>query len=138
MYNFFGILGEKYYEGRERFKYPPGGKLAIPLFSRALREEFILDISRSSIRLSKNTFQNRVRVAVVLVRLDLDGAPHRNPDGEELSGTHFHIYHPNSGDKWAYLLPEIFTEPSNVMLTLDQFMDYCKIVAKPIVDSGLF
>jgi hypothetical protein len=121
----------------ERFKYPLV-KLAIPLYSRSLREEFTLDISRSTIKLSKNTFQNRTRVTIVLARLDIGGPPHRNPDDEELPGTHFHIYRHGWGDKWAYPLPEEFTNPSDTTLTLDQFMDYCKIITKPIIDGGLF
>jgi hypothetical protein len=65
--------------------------------------------------------------------LDIDGPPHRNPDGEELPGTHLHIYRPGAGSKWAVPLPGIFTNPLNVMQTLQEFMDYCKIVKKPII-----
>jgi hypothetical protein len=123
---------EKYYEGTERFQYPTiGGNLSIPLCSRSPKEEFMLDISRGNIRLSKNKFQNRARSVIVLVRLDIDGSPHRNPDGEELPGTHFHIYRPGAGSKWACPLPVIFTDPSNTRLTLQQFMTYCKIVKEP-------
>jgi hypothetical protein len=129
---------EKHYKGTERFKYPLGGKLSIPLHSVRIREEFILDISRSSIKLSKSTLQNRVRVAIVMVRLDINSSPHRNPDGEELPETHFHIYRSDAGDKWAFHLPEAFTNPNDINVTLDQFMDYCKIVSKPIIDCGLF
>lgn len=48
------------------------------------RENFLLDIRRGKIDLLKATNQNRARQTIVLVRLDLGGAPHRNPDGEEI------------------------------------------------------
>jgi hypothetical protein len=129
----------KYYEGKEVFDYPSlGGNLSIPLSSRPPKEEFILDITRGRINLRKNTFQNRVRVTIVLVRLDIDGAPHRNPDGEELPGTHLHIYCPGVGDKWAISLPSDFTNTADNILTLEQFMDYCSVVEKPIIQRGLF
>ena len=128
------LRAEKYYDGSEHFEYPTtGGSISIPLSSRAPKEEFMLDISRGKIRLSKNKFQNRARNVIALVRLDIDGSPHRNPDGEELSGTHFHLYRPDSGSKWAYPLPDIFTDTSNTRLTLQQFMIYCKIVKEPPV-----
>ena len=58
----------------------PGEKLSIELLSRDKRERFLLDISRARIDLSKVTYQNRARQAIVLLRLDLGGPPHRNPD----------------------------------------------------------
>ena len=65
--------------------YPvPGGKLIVPLTSRDGREGFYLDVSRSQINLAKVTHQNRARQIVVLMRLDIGGAPNRNPDGEEI------------------------------------------------------
>ena len=51
---------DKNYVGAQKFKYPTlGGKLNIQLSSSDKKEDFILDITRSHISLSKNTFQNR-------------------------------------------------------------------------------
>jgi hypothetical protein len=58
----------------------PGGKLAIPLVSPDKRENFMLDITRAQIKLTKATYQNRARQAIILMRLDVDGPPHTNPD----------------------------------------------------------
>ena len=69
-----------------RFPYT-GGKTIIPLKSLDGRESFHLDLYRGRINLAKNTFQNRARRSVILARLDIDGPPHRNPDGIE-SGWH--------------------------------------------------
>jgi len=62
----------------------PGGRLAIPLASSDKRENFILDITRAQIKLTKATYQNRARQAIILMRLDLAGPPHRNPDDQEI------------------------------------------------------
>ena len=49
---------EKNYVGVQKFKYPTlGGRLNIQLTSADKNEDFILDITRSHISLSKNTFQ---------------------------------------------------------------------------------
>src|ERR1022692_3298061 len=66
----------------------PGGSTAIPLTSVDKRENFMLDVTRAQIRLTKATYQNRARAAVILMRLDLDVPPHRNPDGEEIPCPH--------------------------------------------------
>lgn len=68
-----------------------GDAISIPLGSRARREEFLLDVRRGRIDLAKCTYQNRARVVVVPVRLDLGGAPHRNPDGQDIASPHLHI-----------------------------------------------
>jgi hypothetical protein len=57
----------------------PGGRVAIPLTSLDKRESFMLDVTRAQIKLTKATFQNRARVVIILMRLDLDGPPHRKP-----------------------------------------------------------
>ena len=130
---------EKNYVGTQKFKYPIlGGKLNIQLSSSDKNEEFILDITRSHISLSKNTFQNRAQGSIILLRLDLDSAPHRNPDGEMVTGNHLHIYKEGYGDKFAYSLPEDFDKCSDVKDFLEQFMDYCHINNKPIIEEDLF
>jgi hypothetical protein len=130
---------EKFYEGDSIYDYPAlSGAVSIPLRSRSPREDFQLDISRARIRISKNKFQNRVRSIVILARLDLNGPPHRNPDGTETPASHLHLYRPGYGDKWAVLLPPCFTNTNDIMLTLDQFMDYCNVVMKPSIQGRLF
>lgn len=84
---------------------PPGNSVAIPLTSVDKRENFILDVTRAQIKLTKATFQNRARAAIILMRLDLDGPPHRNPDGEEIPCPHLHIYREGHADKWAVPAP---------------------------------
>jgi hypothetical protein len=61
----------------------------------------MLDLARGQIKLTKATYQNRARQAIVLMRLDLDGPPHRNPDDQEIPCPHLHFYREGYGDKWA-------------------------------------
>ena len=131
---------EKHYFGsKKQFDFPDlGGALHIPLHSNDKREEFILDITRGRISLEKNTFQTRARRAVVLARLDLGGSPHRNPDGQELECPHLHLYREGYDAKWAFPLPKELTGISDTFGFLDAFMDYCVIIKKPIINTGLF
>lgn len=130
---------EKNYVGAQKFKYPTlGGKLNIQLSSTDKNEEFILDITRPHISLLKNTFQNRARNSIVLLRLDLNPAPHRNPDGKVVTGNHLHIYKEEIGDKYAYPLPEEFIDCKDINDFLDTFMNYCHIINKPIIEEDLF
>ena len=88
------------------------------------RERFLLDLWRGTLRLSKIKLQTRGRKTVVLVRLDVASAPHTNPDGSRLGGTHLHVYRQGYEDKWAYPLnPEEFRDPSNI---LETFRDFCQ------------
>lgn len=109
-------------------------------FSLWIRKKHsILMLHGGYIALEKITFQTRARKAVVLVRLDIDGPPHRNPDGEEIGCPHIHLYREGYGDKWAYPLPDelkcVLDNPYNL---LDKFMDYCHIIGKPIIQRELF
>lgn len=130
---------EKHYTGAERFTFPSlGGALRISLHSEAMREEFNLDITRGRIELKKNTFQLRAQRAIVLARIDIGGAPHRNPDGEEMPCPHLHVYREGHGDKWAIPLSIQFSNSTNAWQILYEFMDYCTVITKPIILQELF
>jgi len=102
------------------------------------RERFLLDVWRGTLRLSKLKFQNRVRTAIILVRLDVDGAPHTNPDGVRLPGTHLHLYQEGYDDKWAYPVDsEVFNLLSDPGKTFHDFCTYCHIESPPPV-QGVF
>jgi hypothetical protein len=79
------IAMEKHRANEDRSDFPMRGQsLTLPLLSADGREQFLLDLSRARIDLQKVKMQNRGRQVLVLVRLDLGGAPHRNPDDEEI------------------------------------------------------
>lgn len=134
------IAMEKHCITDDRVGFPGGGKsLALQLQSADRREQFILDLSRGRIDLLKVKMQNRARQTVVLVRLDLGGAPHRNPDDEEIPSPHLHVYREGYGDKWAIPIPtDRFTALSDLWTTLQEFMGFCNITRPPRIERGLF
>jgi hypothetical protein len=134
------IAMEKHRINEERSEFPMGGQSAsLPLRSADGREHFQLDVSRGRIDLLKVKMQQRGRQVVVLVRIDLGGAPHRNPDGEEVPVPHLHLYREGYGDKWAFPVPaDRFRSLDDVWTTLEDFMRFCNIAQPPHIERGLF
>lgn len=117
----------------------PGAKISVDLVSMDEREAFLLDVSRASIKLERLVLQTRSRVTVVLVRLDIDGPGHRNPDDTEIGCPHIHLYREGYDVKWAFPVPaEHFSDLKNRQKTLADFMRYCSIVQPPDFIEGLF
>jgi len=115
---------------------PPGADDTYELVGPNEREKFLLDVWRGTLRLSKLRFQNRVRTAVVLVRLDVDGAPHTNPDGERLAGTHLHLFREGYEDRWAFPVdPGKFSLLSDPGMTFQDFCTFCNIESPPPVQG---
>src|SRR5436853_1735214 len=122
------IALKKLFVNPETISLPPGSDLTFELVSEDKHEQFLLDLWRSTFRLSKIKYQNRARQVTVLVRLDVDGSPHTNPDGQRLEGTHIHYYVEGYDDKWALPLDlTVFTDTANIALTLEQFCSRCNI-----------
>lgn len=134
------IAMEKQRADENRNDFPVVGQsLTLPLHSFDKREQFLLDLNRGRIDLLKVKMQNRGRQVVVLIRLDLGGAPHRNPDGEEITAPHLHIYREGYGDKWAIPVPpDSFQGVGDLWATLQDFMRYCNITQPPHIERGLF
>ncbi len=134
------IAMEKQRTTEDRSDFPMGGdSLVLSLQSPDKREQFLLDLSRGRIDLKKVKMQKRGRQVVVLVRLDLGGAPHRNPDGEEIATPHLHVYREGYGDKWAVPVPaDRFGDTSDAWTMLEDFMRFCNITQPPYIERGLF
>ncbi len=134
-----------------RRDFPVGGeKITLPIESIDGREKFQLDISRGRIRLTKCTYQERYQSINILVRLDLDGPPHPNPEvnvvplqflapynGQTLKPPHLHLYVEGFLDKWAIPLPKEFTAPNDLFTTFQEFCKYCNIIEMPLLDMTL-
>lgn len=127
-------------DDEKEWNFPsPGEALNIPLTSTDKRDNFNLDVTRGRIKLTKATYQNRARQAIILMRLDLDGPPHRNPDAEEIPCPHLHIYREGYGDKWAIPAPaNLYPNTLDLFSTFDAFMRQCYITKLPIIQKGLF
>jgi hypothetical protein len=116
-----------------------GGMLEIDLVNYEEREEFILNYRQNSINLKKRNHLLRGQQMIVLARLDLDGPPHRNPDGQEIGPRHIHLYKEGFADKWAYEIPlEAFSNLDDAYKTFEDFMSYCNVVKFPNLERGLF
>jgi hypothetical protein len=95
-------------------------------------------VTRAQIKFTKATYQNRARQAVILMRLDLDGPLHRNPDGEEIACPHLLIYREGYGDKWATPAPaDKYPDTDNLVSTFEAFMRHCNITSPQFL-AGLF
>ena len=108
------------------------------LLSIDRREIFFLDVWRGSLNLKKYKLQNRARSVEILVRVDIQGSPHKNPDGAVILCPHIHIYKEGYNDKWAYPLSEHpFRDPKNIIITFEDFAEFCNIVEYPDVQGKL-
>jgi hypothetical protein len=134
------LAAEKHRANEDQSDFPTGGEsIVVPLQSADKREQFLLDLSRARIDLLKVKMQTRGRQVVILARLDLAGAPHRNPDDEEIPAPHLHVYREGYGDKWAIPLPaDRFPNPTDVWATFEAFLRFCNITQPPHIERGLF
>ncbi len=135
------------------YNFPMAGEVLImPIISLDGRETFLLDVNRGSIRVSKCTYQERHQETIVLVRLDIDGPPHSNPEvikvplpylidynGITIEEPHLHLYVEYFMDKWAVPVPlDKFPKINDLYETLYDFFSYCNIKKTPNVQKGLF
>ena len=115
-----------------------GGSIAIKLQSQDMQENFILNYRRSKIKLSKVNHHLRAPHKTDLVRLDVGGPPHRNPDGKEIGPNHLHLYREGYDLKFAYDVPKTdFPNLKNIRKTLEDFLRYCHVVKQPNFNSQL-
>lgn len=88
----------------------PGDSVTYPLVEKDGREPFQLDVNRG-FRIDKWTFQLRNRNITILVRLDIGGYPHPNPDraptgelhpfeGRRIECPHLQRYVVGFEDRW--------------------------------------
>jgi len=131
---------EKEFAADQDLEFPEiGGRISLELTSRDKRENFMLDVTRGQIKLTKATYQNRARQAIVLMRLDLDGSLHRNPDDTEVPCPHLHVYREGFGDRWAVPAPpDRYPNAHDLVSTLEAFMRHCNIVNPPPIQRSLF
>lgn len=116
-----------------------GGKLEINLSCENNDEDFIVNYNQHSINLSKRNHQLRGKKVTPLIRLDLDGPGHRNPNGEEVGIRHLHLYREEYGLKWAFEVPsQFFSRLDDAFETLHDFLVYCNVTKIPKFQRGLF
>lgn len=128
-----------------------GDTLSIPLHSNDDRVEFLIDINRAKIRLTQCTYQERYNPVAILVRLDIDGPPHTNPqtlpvplshlthhNGKTIDCPHLHLYVEGFMDKWAIPAPiDKFTNTTDLYATLNDFFKYCNVINPPTIKKSM-
>ncbi len=147
---FFGM--EKIPEEVKEYQFPGSGqKLTLAYTSSDRRENFLFDIYRGSICITKVTYQNRVRKAFILRRLDLDGAVHVNPEvesvplsflapfnGKEIQTPHLHVYVEGYGEKWAVPADSLLAvEGKDIYEVMIDFFKYCHVNQLPNIIKTL-
>ena len=108
----------------------------ITLISKDNKYEFIIDINRKNkVKPNKCSYQKRYRNDIILLRLDINGPNHTNPDGKVIKGSHLHIYREGFNISWAYPLPSDLTVEEDKLSDTDylievllKFLDYCNVV----------
>lgn len=62
-----------------------------------------------------------------LIRIDVGGAPHINPDGSVVPCPHIHLQQNDKGkwDRWATDLPALFGDCEDKLNTFIDFLKYC-------------
>lgn len=115
-----------------------GTAIALHLRSDDRKEEFLVDINRKGqIRVSKCTYQERYAHVEILLRLDIDGPPHQNPDGETIPCPHLHVFREGFGTKYAVPLPTAFSDPTDLVQTLKEFLKFCNVRHVPTIQRSL-
>lgn len=148
------IATQKKKTTNEQYNFPPSGEiLTIPIISIDESESFLIDVNRKGrIRLTKCTYQERYRGMIILVRLDIDGSPHTNPEvmsvplsyltpynGQTIQCPHLHLYVEGFMDRWAIPAPsDIFSRTNDLYDTLMDFFRYCNVIEPPNIQRGLF
>jgi len=99
------------------------------VISEDKRNKFTLTANRKGHKIITTcTFQNMHQSGNILLRLDLSGSPHTNPDGHRIDGPHLHIAKEGFGDSWAYIVPkEITIDIDNPLDSFINFLEYCKV-----------
>lgn len=96
---------------------------------------YIIDVARGRQKPKKATFQTRHNKTTILLRVDIEGPPHDNPDGEEIPCPHIHIYREGYDDKWAiHLDKEIKTNTSDLIQVLIDFFTYNNINNRQVIN----
>nr|WP_308667101.1 hypothetical protein [uncultured Allisonella sp.] len=100
----------KFFKEQKSFKnlnanFPiEGNSVCLDAVGLSSKEKYLMDVNRKRCTLSRITYQQRMKKSIVLLRLDIDNKPHKNPDGNVIPGTHLHVYREGFNDAWAYPL----------------------------------
>jgi hypothetical protein len=100
-------------------------------------EDFVIDVNRrGKTKQTKCTYQKRYAVTDIIFRLDIDGPPHTNPNGEFVPCPHLHIYREGFADKWAFpVTASLFSDTTKLVKTFREFLSMCNIHDLPEIQA---
>ena len=106
--------------------------------SKTTRDVFVFNIVRGSkIKPKKCSYQISLESNEILFRIDLDGSPHPNPDGEIIPCPHIHVYKYDGTpyiENWAFPLNEkLPTNPDDLAQVFIDFLKYNNVENIPII-----
>ncbi|MBF1354244.1 MAG: hypothetical protein HXM54_05955 [Megasphaera micronuciformis] len=131
-----GMLRESKHFTSTVIDFPCKGCVSLDLISWNNRNRYLLDINRKSEIKTRYTLQNRLRDSYILLRLDLDNKPHKNPDNTKISGNHLHIFDKNDGSgSWAF---ELNSPQLNRVFPQFNFSEITKNGTTPVEQFRLF
>lgn len=126
---------EKICDTTVTYQFPfQGESLHVPLTSIDGKEQFLIDVYKGRINVKKVKYQNRAHKSVILVRVDVEGSPHENPDGSIIPCPHIHVYREGFADKWAELLDGKnfgFKNLGDPLQVWDCFLDFVNVTTRP-------
>lgn len=92
-------------------------------------EKFTIAVFKGAINADRHSMSARItRLGVPLLRLCVNGSTHTNPDGERISGTHWHIYKEGEDD-WNAQTADI-ESPDFVNDTI-RLLDRFNVIRRP-------
>ena len=135
------LLGlEKHRVSDEPILFPlPRRRAFAKLLSVDGTEEFILEMYFGDVDFPRFSIQLRARQSVILVRLELDGPVHENPDELLIPTPHLHLYREGEGVSWAFAVPaDKFTNLSDRWVLWKDFVRFCNITIPPRIQRDMF
>lgn len=94
------------------------------------KSKFIISVYRAGRNAKKCTFQARTKgMNDVILRLDVNPSPHRNPDNKIIHGSHLHIYRDGYGTSYAFPFD---VNDDDLVSNFIQFLDEFNVIQKDI------
>ena len=93
------------------------------------KDHFDVIINRAGVNSKKYTLVLRYGKDQGLLRIDMGGGPHTNPDGTIIACPHLHMQQKDTGkwDAWAEDIPAVFGDTEDCVQTLKDFLQYCNV-----------
>lgn len=94
------------------------------------RDRFTIIFNRKTrIRADKYTLMLRYGKDKGLLRIDVGGPAHNNPDGTVVPCPHIHVQQRDTGlwDAWAIEIPVVFNNVADRIETFQTFLQYCNV-----------